>query len=60
LLDQHIAETEFAMKQKSMAAMAQMMGPMEGSPGGGGMPGEMSGDAIAGAQGAMANPGGMQ
>ena len=61
LLDQHIAETEFAIKQEGIMAQQQaaMMGQMGGAPTGG-LPGEMSGDAMAAQAGAMANPGGMQ
>lgn len=60
LLDQHIAETEFMQKQaQGEAQMAAMMGQMQGAPAGG-LPGEISGDQIAAAQGQVANPAGLQ
>lgn len=60
LLDQHIAETEFMQKQaQGEAQMAAMMGQMQGAPAGG-LPGEISGDQIAAAQGQAANPAGLQ
>jgi hypothetical protein len=60
LLTQHIEETKFAMQQKNMAAMAAMMGQMGGAPGQPATAGMESGGEIAAAQGAMANPAGLQ
>jgi hypothetical protein len=68
LLDQHIAETETALQQSGMADMMQaMQGQMGGEgdqmmapPEMGMTAGQQSGGEIAGALGAMANPGGMQ
>jgi hypothetical protein len=60
LLKQHIEETKFAMQQKNMQAMAQMMGQMQAGPEQGQLEGEATGGMIAGAQGEMANPAGMQ
>lgn len=59
LLTQHIEETKFSMQQKNMAAMAAMMGQMQGAPTGGTV-GEGVGGEIAAAQGQLANPAGMQ
>jgi hypothetical protein len=60
LLDQHIAETEAAIQQAGMAQMMAMMGQMQGAPGQPETVGMASGGEIAAAQGAMANPAGMQ
>jgi len=60
LLAQHIEETKFSMQQKNMAAMAAMMGQMGGAPGQAPTEGMAAGGEIAAAQGAMANPAGLQ
>jgi len=59
LLEQHIAETEFAVKQAQMQQMAAMMGQMQGAPAGGTV-GQGTGGQIAAAQGQAANPAGLQ
>jgi hypothetical protein len=57
LLDQHIAETDFAIKQKSQMAM---QAAMQQAPQGGQLPGQESGQMISAAMGQNANPGGLQ